>query len=299
VTGPAVGFIGFGEAGYAIAKGLQKKGINRLFAYDVDVDRWSPDRGDQIRRHAEEAGVALADSLQELAGQSEMVFSTVVASSALSVAEKIAPHLTERHIYLDLNSTSPSVQQRIEKIVAASGAAFVEAAVMAAVPQHGHQVPMLLGGKAAPRAVEVLAPYGMRFEVLGDKVGSASAVKMFRSAIIKGLEALILECLLAASRYGVEERVFHSLDETFARRGWNDLAHYLMCRTAIHGKRRAHEMEEVARTIEALNIEPVMAAAAARRLLWGAELGIKDHFEKHGPETYHDVLHAIHTELDK
>jgi 3-hydroxyisobutyrate dehydrogenase len=298
VTNPNIGFIGFGEAGYAIAEGLRGEGLSHLFAYDVGAD--SPEIGERIRNHAKKAGVALVDSPEELASKSDVIFSAVVASVAFQVAEDVASYLSPRHIYVDLNSTSPAIKQQVGEVVTRAGAGFVEAAVMSAVTKHGHRVPMLLGGEAAPRLVDQMGRYGMRLEVLAESVGSASAVKMFRSIIIKGLEALIQECLLAAGSYGVEERVFDSLGETFPGLDWNKLADYLMSRSAMHGERRGHEMEEVARTLETMGVEPVMAEAAARRLLWCADLGIKGHFsDQRPPKTYHEVLRAVRAEIEK
>jgi 3-hydroxyisobutyrate dehydrogenase-like beta-hydroxyacid dehydrogenase len=298
VTTPKIGFIGFGEAGYAIAEGLKGEGLAALFAYDVGAD--STEIGDKIRNHAEKAGVVLIDSLEELADKSDVIFSAVVANVALQVADDVGSYLSPHHIYVDLNSTSPSIQQQVGEVVTRAGAGFVEAAVMAAVPKHGHRVPMLLGGKAAQKLVDQMGRYGMRLEILSESVGSASAVKMSRSIIIKGLEALLLECLLAAGPYGVEQRVFDSLGESFPGLDWNKLADYLMSRNAMHGERRAHEMEEAARTLKEMGVEPIMAAAAANRLGWSAGLGLKDHFsDQRPPKTYQEVLRAVQAEMEK
>src|SRR5262249_52887558 len=145
----------------------------------------------------------------------EIVISTVTCARAKEAAAQTAPFLKAGHLYADLNSVSPALKQEIEEIIAATGAGFVEAAVMSPVPPHGHRAPMLLGGKAAPAFRDLLTPFGMRLEVISEKVGTAAATKMFRSIIVKGLEALMLECVLAAAPYGADERVFSSLSESF------------------------------------------------------------------------------------
>lgn len=287
----SVGFIGFGEAAYHIAKGLRGAGLTGICAYDANAG--SPELGDQIHRRADDASVRLVDSIGALARETNVIFSAVTAAVATRVAEHAAPYLGPSHMYVDLNSTSPVVKQAVHDAVDRNGAAFVEAAVMAAVPSAGHRVPMLLCGKHAGVLKERLSPFGMRFDILGEEIGRASAVKMFRSIMIKGLEALMMECLLAASRYGAEERVFASLGESLPGLDWNRLANYLMGRSALHGERRAHEMEEVCRTLEALGIEPIMAGAAARRLAWCGRLGLKTRFADQEPKGYHDVLQAI------
>ena len=165
---------------------------------------------------------------------------------------------------------------------------------MGPIPPQLHKTPMLIGGAAAPEFQEMFAPYGMRMDVVStDQIGRAAAVKMFRSVIYKGLEALIFECVLGASQYGAEDRVFASLAESFPGIDWKKLADYMVGRVVVHGERRAREMDEVARTLEELGIEPMMAAATARRMDWAADLGLRETFGGEFPKTYQEVLDAI------
>jgi 3-hydroxyisobutyrate dehydrogenase len=280
-----IGFVGFGEAGSNIAKGLKSAGLSRIFAFDINPDR--------VRRNSGETGTPLTASNRELAESARVIFSTVTCARAREAAEQTAPFLGSHHIYADLNSVSPVLKQEIEQVIAASGAGFVEAAVMSPVPPHGHRSPMLLGGKAAPAFKELMTPFGMRLDVISEKVGTAAATKMFRSIIVKGLEALMLESVLAAAPYGADERVFSSLSESFPGIDWQRLADYMVSRVVIHGERRAREMEEVAETLHSLGIEPIMAEAAARRQDWCARLGISSQFGPDGPRTYREALDAI------
>jgi 3-hydroxyisobutyrate dehydrogenase-like beta-hydroxyacid dehydrogenase len=287
----AIGFLGFGEAGRTIARGLRAAGAARVSAYDIGQE--STEGRELFEARAAEAGVTLESSARALVEANDVVISAVVASVAVEIAEQVAPSLAQRHFYVDLNSTSPEVKQRIAGIVSATGARFVEAAVMAGVLPLGHKVPMLLCGKAAPDLIEQLSPLGMNLEDFGPEIGRATATKMFRSIVVKGLEALFLECALSASRYGVTERVLDYVGVGYPGIDWNKLAHKLIGRTAIHGERRAHELEEVAATLEAMGIEPIMARAGARRLRECAELGLKSRFGDWAPESYHEVLRAI------
>ena len=288
--GVTVGFIGFGEAGYHISKGLRGAGVSPVFAYDVALE--SDERRTQLERRAAEADIVLCKSLADLGRCSEIVFSAVVSSVAVEVARQTAPHLGRQHYYVDLNSTSPAAKREIAAIMAATGVRFVEAAVMAAVPPLGHRVPILLCGEAAAELAARLSPYGMNLENVGSEIGSATATKMFRSIVVKGLEALFLECVMAASRYGVAEKVLDSVGTGYPGLDWNALANYLIGRTAIHGERRAHEMEEVASTLRAMDIEPIMAEAAARRIASFARLGLKARFADRVPESYQEVMRA-------
>jgi len=165
---------------------------------------------------------------------------------------------------------------------------------MAPVAPYGHRVPMLLGGRAAAPFAELMKPFGMRLEVVASAtVGAASAVKMCRSILVKGLEALMCECVLGASRYGADDHVFASVNESFPGIDWKKLADYMIGRVVVHGERRASELEEVAQTLRAIGIQPIIVEAAARRQDSIAKLGVSTRFGPEGPTTYRDLLEAI------
>jgi 3-hydroxyisobutyrate dehydrogenase-like beta-hydroxyacid dehydrogenase len=169
-------------------------------------------------------------------------------------------------IFLDINSCSPATKRSNSQAVQSSGADYVEAAVMAPVPPQRLKVPMLLGGRRAAELAPVLCGLGMNAAFISDEIGVASAVKMCRSVVIKGLEALAIESMLAARRFGAEKEVLASLQGTFPGMGWQDkLPDYLISRVAEHGRRRAAEMREVAQTLEGVGVEPTMALATAAR----------------------------------
>ena len=169
--------------------------------------------------------------------------------------------------------------------------------MMAPVPPYGHKVPMLAGGAGAQQFVDKLAPFGISAEIVSREVGTAAATKMFRSIIVKGMEALITECVLGASRYGAEERVFQSLSETFPGLDWAHMATYMVGRVVVHGERRAREMEEVAETLRSMGVEPMMAEATVRRMDWSAQLGLKKLFHGEAPATHREFADAV-AELD-
>jgi 3-hydroxyisobutyrate dehydrogenase-like beta-hydroxyacid dehydrogenase len=288
---PSIGFIGFGEAGSSIAKGLKAAGLQQISAYDIN--RNSSELGPRIQTRAKETETTLVDTPEALTSSAGILISTVTCDRAIEAAEQTVRFLESRHIYADLNSVSPAVKQSIDKIITASGAGFVEAAVMSPVPPYGHRAPMLIGGSAATKFAELMTPYEMRLEILPGAVGAAAATKMFRSIVMKGMEALVLECVLAASRYNAEGRVFASLSETFPGMDWEKLADYMVGRVVVHGERRAHEMKEVSETLRSMGIEPIMAEATARRQEWCARLGVRSRFDANGPQSYRDALRAI------
>jgi 3-hydroxyisobutyrate dehydrogenase-like beta-hydroxyacid dehydrogenase len=287
----AIGFIGFGEAGFTIAGGLREAGVERLYAYDIATD--SADRGPLIRERAGISHTTLVASSSEAASASDILFSTVTSSSSLEAAHQTTPFLQPRHIYADLNSVSPARKREIADAVRASGAGFVEAAVMAPVQPYGHRVPMLLGGDASSRFIDAMTPFGMRLTDLHADVGTAAAVKMCRSIVVKGLEALLAECVLAAVPHQADGLVFASLNESFPGIDWKRLADYTIGRVVVHGERRAREMEEVAETLRAIGVDPIMAEATARRQDWSAKSGLRERFGAEGPRTYTEVIRAL------
>ncbi len=275
-----IGFIGFGEAGAALCEGLVGGGAEGIAAFD-------------IRPRPAGEGVAFVPSLEDLLRESDIVFAAVTSRVALRVAQEARPNLTDRHIYVDINSVSPETKIQIGKAVASAGARYVEAAVMAGVPAYKHKVPMLLAGEAAPELIAIMAPLGMVMEDFGPELGRAAAAKMFRSVMVKGMEALFQECVLGAERYGVADKVLESIADGYPGIDWKALASYLMGRTALHGERRSHEMEDVAETLKSLGIEPLMSAAAAKRIAWAAGFGLKEKFGDQAPDSFHEVLDAI------
>ena len=290
----SVGFIGFGEAGSTIARGLRSAGVDRIFAYDIKTHDAA--FGPRIAERAAEAQTTLVESPAALANACDVILSTVTSSSSLDAAKQTVAFLASRHTYADLNSVSPALKQEIDRLVRASGASFVEVAVMAPVQPYGHTVPMLLGGAGANAFAETMRPFGMRMDVLeGANVGSAAAVKMCRSIVVKGLEALLFECVMAATKFDADGLVFASLRETWPGIDWKKLADYTSGRVVVHGERRAREMEEVAETLKAIGIDPIMAEATARRQDWSAQMDLRAHFGPEGPKTYEEVVEVIET----
>jgi 3-hydroxyisobutyrate dehydrogenase-like beta-hydroxyacid dehydrogenase len=264
-----IAVIGFGEAGGILGAELAKQGAT-VRTYDILLD--DPGARDAMSRKAAAAGVAAAASHAAAVKGADLVISAVTAASAVDVANTFAPHAAKGQVFLDMNSISPEAKRANARAVEAGGADYVEAAVMAAVPPKRLKVPMLLGGARANEVSAALNAMGFSTEAVADRVGVASAIKMCRSVMIKGLEALTLECLMGARRYGAEKEVLASLAGTFPGMGWDkDLPDYLISRIAEHGRRRAAEMREVAQTLRDGGIAPRMAAPTSELHDWFVE----------------------------
>lgn len=258
----SIALVGFGEAGTLLAEGCVKAGA-KVSTFDIKV-------GDAALRpalaeRAKALGVVLHDSLENAVSGADLVISAVTASSARAAAEAAAEFLKPGQYFMDINSVSPATKGIDRDAIERSGAFYVESAVMAPVPPYGLKVPMLLGGEQAAALSESLNKLGLRTRAVATRVGVASAIKMCRSVMIKGIEALTVECMTAARSYGAEKEVLASLAETFPSMGWtDDLPDYLISRVAEHGRRRAAEMREVVETLQDVDIAPLMSSATAQ-----------------------------------
>ncbi|MCW8277877.1 NAD(P)-dependent oxidoreductase [Pseudomonas sp. PCH199] len=257
----SVGLIGFGEVGAIIGQDLAAQGV-RVMAFDRLIE--DPERRVALQEKARICGVILMESLERTIDHVPLIISAVTAGCALEVARAIATRHPHGQLFVDLNSVSPRTKQLAGEAIEGSGGHYIDAAVMAPVPPQRLKTPILLGGGQARALVGALQPLGFNVRAFSDKVGVASAVKMCRSVMIKGLEALTTECLSAARQYGVEKPVLESLHQSFPSMGWNaDLPHYLISRVAEHGRRRSEEMIEVAKAVEEFGIPPRMSQAIA------------------------------------
>lgn len=277
-----IALIGFGEVGSLFARELMATGRHSVAVYDILFDAASgPAMIEKVRALKTEP----ADTAAKAAKDALVVISAVTATSAADVAREAGDYLKPGQYFLDINSVSPETKRSDEALVAKSGADYVEAAVMAPVAPYGIKVPMLLGGRRAVALAAILNPSGFRMTAVAETVGQASAIKMCRSVFIKGIEALAVEGFLAARRYGVEDKVIASLDETFPSLDWEKQAGYLISRVLEHGRRRAAEMRESAETVAAAGIEPVMTLAIARRHDWLADRVAENPALKTAPQT--------------
>jgi 3-hydroxyisobutyrate dehydrogenase-like beta-hydroxyacid dehydrogenase len=263
-----IGLIGYGEVGKIFSNELKAKSVAWVGAWDVkfaDVVM-----GGAQRLHAQAHGVIACESARHLCSKANLVISAVTASNSLAVAQEAARVIQRGALFLDLNSVSPAIKQQSSAIINEAGAHYVEAGVMTSVPPYGLGVPMLLGGKQAMNLADRLRPLGFNLTPVSPKIGVASATKMSRSIMIKGMEALVIEAYTTARKYGVEDAMLATMKETFPGIDWETQGAYFFSRVAQHGKRRAEEMRESAATVRDAGFEPVMTSAIAEKHDWVA-----------------------------
>ncbi len=258
-----IAIIGFGEVGQTFARGLLANGANRIVAYDILFD--DPARREAHKAKAVAAGVVIAASAAEASREARVVISAITADQVERVAAEAAAYLVRDQIYFDVNSASPATKSRAAATVNPTGAHYVEGAVMAAVLGPGLKVPILAGGLAAEATAEILNKLGMNITPVTTEPGRASAMKLCRSIVMKGMEAIVIDCAAAAQKWGVEREVFDSLRGTFPSLDWAAMAESMNERVRTHGIRRAAEMREAAAMLRDLGLDPTIAVATADR----------------------------------
>ena len=282
-----IALIGYGEVGRILAEDLRAAG-HAVTAYDLELDelatKGDATAGASMRAHAGTHGVTLAASPIAAVETAELVISAVTASQTMAAAEACAGTLSAGVFFLDLNSASPNTKIRAGRSInsAPGRGRYVEAAVMTSVPPYRLKVPLLLGGPDAERVQPLLEGLGFAAKVASVKLGVASATKMCRSVVIKGLEATVIESLTAARHYGVEDAVIGSLRETFPGIDWEKQATYFFQRVIEHGRRRGEEMREAAVAVRDAALEPWSASATADRQTWMGDLADRSVFGVRG-----------------
>jgi 3-hydroxyisobutyrate dehydrogenase-like beta-hydroxyacid dehydrogenase len=286
----AVGFIGFGEAGFIIAKGLREAGLERIFF--CHLNRHDPQRAALAAKRGREAGAAALDSAEALVARSDYLLSVVPPDAAVAAAEEYAPFLGPGKVYIDLTSSSPETMKAAARKVEATGAFFVDGALMGPVPAEGHRVLTFVSGARAEAAAATLNRYGMNLRSVGPEPGQASAIKLIVSIATKGFGGLLIELLLAAHHFRVEETVLKVLNDQFFGRGLEYVVDRFVGSDAVYARRRAVEMAASLSLLEQLGIDPLMVRATVERLKWSASLGLSAKFGGVPPAGYREVIRA-------
>jgi 3-hydroxyisobutyrate dehydrogenase-like beta-hydroxyacid dehydrogenase len=256
---PGIVFIGFGEAGRAFAGPL----TCAVRVYDIKGDYAGADID------------GVSSNADAVTGAS-LIVSVVTADQAIPAAEESARSIAPGALYCDFNSVAPDTKRLAARAIEAAGGRYVDVAVMSPVLPGRLKVPLLVGGPHAEAGAAALAALGFTTRVVGARIGDASAIKMIRSVMVKGLEALSAECALAAHEAGVEGEVIASLDASWKEQGWAERFDYNLDRMLVHGLRRAAEMEEVVKTLDALGTGSAMTRGTVERQQAIGLIGIKD-----------------------
>lgn len=285
-----IGFLGFGEAAFYMAKGLKSEGYPHLSAYDIALEASSPYK-DTLELRAVEAGVTFCSSLRELVAGNDVLVIAVPAAYTAATAEEALRHARRGQLFVDVTTALPDVKEAEETSFSKKGADYVDSAMLGPLPVYAHKVPMLASGRGAKKWRDLMTPFGMSIELVDGQAGTASRIKLVRSVFMKGLEALLVETLLFARRCGSEKVVLTSIAETLNKVPFEKTVERMVCADTIHSERRSFEVAESIHLMREVGIEPVVASGVRSRLQRSAETGLAKELCGIAPSSIEDVFH--------
>lgn len=292
MAAPKIGFIGFGEVGYTFSKAMNEAGAE-VTVYDVLLD--DPNKADDIRERITETGSKVG-TLEEVVKNNNYILSTVITQAAKNVAQTVAPMLKPGQIYVDLNSTCPSVKVEIGRIIAATGADFVEGAILGAVGATGVETRIFTAGEKRQEIADLFNRMGMNVQPYSVEIGKASTFKMLRSIFSKGVEVLLLEMLVAAKRADIDKDLWEDITRFMTSKPFDKIGDNWMRSHAVAHERRYYEMLQVVKTMKELNIEPIMSERTAAYFKQSVDMDMSKSFPEK-PESFHEVTKFIDENL--
>ncbi len=254
-------FVGFGEVGNVLAKDLKIHGYT-ITAFDLKFgDLESPPY-----KNANQQGVKICEKATQAVCNADIIFSAVTANQTIEAALSVRDAIKPNSWYVDVNSASPETKCRAAEMIDGAGGRYIEASIMSPIHPKGITSPIILAGPHAKKFEAIANDLGFsRTQFYSTTPGKAAAAKLCRSIVVKGMETLITESLLAARSYGVEEFVLSSLENLFPHPNWKKHAHYMITRSVLHGDRRSEEMQEATKTVQSIGCSPIMSSACADR----------------------------------
>lgn len=286
-----LGYIGYGEAAFEMSRGLKSAGLTNIYAFDVMMG--DSRFGQQIQQRAEQAQVALCQTAGEVIGKADVIMAAVPANFTLSTCEGIVKHLSAGKVYVDVSAADPYTKQRVAALVAETGAEFVDVAMMGVLPKFKHKVPMLACGNGAEHFAELMAPYEMNISCVGKEPGKASGIKLIRSLCLKGMAGLLIELLEAATTLDVADQVLPGLFKTLDECSFEQTMDRLVTGTALHGARRAAELQGCVTMLDAAGLDSSMTKAAIAKHEQIAALGLREYFVDKAPKHWDEVLRIM------
>jgi len=285
-----LGLLGFGEAAIRFAQDLSQAGLKDIVAYSRSGAKAQP--GDLLHAEAAAAGVQLVKTPRELCKRSDVIIALTPGKAALAAVRSVRKHLKPEQIYVDASSAAVKTMEQAAQLLEGR-ARFVDAAIMSPVPLNGIKGVIGASGADAETFRALMVPFGMNVKVVGPKPGGASAMKLIRSVCMKGLSAVLVECLEAAQRYGVLEVAAADIAASFDERPFAQNMKRYVCGTAVHAERRIHEMADVLALLNSLGSSTRMTKATRAKLVDVTRMGLREKFNAREPDTIAAVMEAI------
>ncbi|ERN51295.1 NAD(P)-binding domain-containing protein [Alkalihalophilus marmarensis] len=288
-----VGFVGYGEAGFELSKGLKKEGIKEIIVYDKIIN--NPEKKEVLISKAKEADVFIVNDPKEVMKAVNIIFVAVPAQYSLVACRELETEIDSNTVYVDVAASSPQTKLNIESIVKERNGHYVDAAMLGPLTVHQHKVPIVASGNGTKIFIELMTPFGMAIQYISEKAGDASSIKLLRSIYMKGTAALLVEVLEAAKYLKLEEQVIHSLKETMEESSFERLLNQLITGTSIHAARRAHELEGSLDILRTYNLRSEMTNATKMKLEYISHLNLKQEWNDRRPKEWQTVIEKILT----
>jgi 3-hydroxyisobutyrate dehydrogenase-like beta-hydroxyacid dehydrogenase len=287
-----IGFVGFGEVASIFSKEMSNKGAE-IRIYDVLISQ----KGglEIIKKRMLKDNIQIA-SLEEVIIKSDYIFSSVPSQFARDVAKECVKYLKPNKVYIDLNSTSPFIKIELSKIIQSTKAHFIEGAILGAVGIAGSKTHILVTGKKGKEVAEVFNKLGMNMSYYSPEIGKASMFKMLRSIFSKGLEALILECLIAGKKAGIEKDLWDDITNFMSKKPFDQIAANWIQTHVTAYERRYHEIVQVVETMKKIGVEPIMTSNTENFFRRSLSLGLKEAFPEK-PDSFEKVIDFISEKL--
>ena len=285
-----LGFLGFGEAASRFAKDLAEAGLRDIVAYSPSASKGDADHPSRMK--AAQAGVVMLPSVKEVCQRSSVIIALPPGSRALAVVRKARPHLRPDQLYVDASTSSVKDMEEAARMLDGV-VSFVDAAVMDPVPMNGIKTHTVASGAGAERFRTALSAYGMNIQVVGERPGAASAMKLLRSVCMKGFAALLIEALEGAQRYGITDALAADTMRFIDSRPFEQIMKRWVCGTAIHAERRIHEMSESLALLQSIGASTRMTRATREMLRQIVDMGLRERFDAREPSDMASVLDAI------
>lgn len=284
-----LGLLGFGEAAARLAMDFSQAGFKDITAYSRSGAKAQP--GDPVYQRAEAAGVKLAKNVGTLAKKSDIIIALTPGKAAVPALKKILKYLRPDHLYVDASSNSAHNMEQAAALIG-NAAKFVDASVMGPVDIMGLKVPFVASGPHAAEFYDRMTPHGMVITVVGNNPGDASAMKLIRSVLMKGLAMLLLETMEAAQRRNILDAVIEDSSVTFNDIPFQKIIKRYIGGTAVHCERRIHEMKECLELLQDMGSTDRATKSTIAMLRDMVKMGMPQKFTKE-PDSIHPVIDAL------
>jgi len=284
-----VGIMSVGDMGAGFGDVLRQNGIQ--------VYTCLAGRSDLTRLRAKEAGFIDTPDLEALVGQIDLFISVLVPSEATQLALDVAAAMIRtgaRPAYADANAIAPQTVQKIEAIIRDAGANFVDAGIIGGPPRSGYSPHIPCSGPDTA-IFEALGKHALNVNVVGDRIGQASGLKMVYAASTKGTTALWTELLTAARILGLEDALRAELGE----KGIFADQQRSITMMPNRARRWVGEMEEIAATFEGVGMTPKILLGAADMYTLVGETPLADLTSRDPKPTLDEVLTALQKRLSR